>query len=125
MIMHVNWQKIKKLHADLISQGWKDEDPLLFIMILRNGSPKKSVVIFRELMSFFWSLTESKKFEIAAMVIQDKEGKILYRHQHLEGNEEIPLGGNVNVIKNWKSFTDEQKEIYLRILISQINAYDN
>lgn len=125
MIMHINWQKIKKLHADLIKDGWKDEDPLLFIMILKNGQPRKSVILFKDLLNFFWSLTESNKIEIAAMVIQDKEGKILYRHKQVDGNEEIPIGGNVNIVKNWTAFSDEQKETYLRILISQINSYDN
>lgn len=125
MIMHINWQKIKKLHADLIKDGWKDEDPLLFIMILKNGSPRKSVILFKDLLNFFWQLTELNKIEIAAMVIQDKEGKILYRHKQIDGNEEIPIGGNINIVKNWKTFSDEQKETYLRILISQINSYDN
>lgn len=124
MAIKLNWDRVKQLHAELSSDGWKDKDKLLFILIEKGGKPKKATVQFKDMYNFFWYLSDSQDARVLTFVVQDAEGKVLYRHRQIVGNEEIPNGGNTDIISHWAALTEDEKSTYLTMLVAQINAYE-
>jgi len=124
-VIKIDWEKLKSIHQHLVdSQIIEPDMDVIFAMVLSDGTVKRSAIKFKDFLSFFWSISEKPQFDIVALVAQDKEGRILYRHRQLRGNEEIPTGGNANVIIHWDALTPEEKETYIRLMVSQINAYE-
>lgn len=126
MSIRLDWEKLKKIHSDLTNDKvLKKETDLVFIMVLHDGSVRKSIVKFKDFLNFFWDLADNPNIYISALVVQDKEGRTLYRHKLLTaGMEEIPNGGNINVVLNWVALTAPEKETYLKLLIAQIQSYE-
>lgn len=123
-MIRLNWDRVKQLHLDLESDGWQENDQLLFVIIEKGGKPKKATVKFKELYRFCWDLTEDEEIHVLTFMIQDREGKVLYRHKLVVGNEEVPNGGNADVISHWAALTEDEKHTYVTMLVSQINAYE-
>lgn len=124
MSIRIDWEKLRNIHNDL-SESMNAEEEILFTLLMDDGSAKRASVKFKDFMNFFWSLSENSKFSICAIVVQDIDGRILYRHKQVtRGNEEVPIGGNENIILRWPTFTQEEKELLVRITIAQINGYE-
>lgn len=124
MAIRLNWERVKQLHTELTEDGWKDSDQLSIIMIEKGGKPKKGTVIFRDFYKFFWELTDDDTVKVLTFIIQNKDGKILYRHKQVVGNEEVPIGGSSDVISHWAALTDDEKSTYITLLVAQIDAYE-
>jgi len=124
MAIKLNWDRVKQLRTDLESEGWKDQDKLFFILIVKNSKPKKATITFSQLYQFCWDMMEDESIQIVTFIIQDLDGKVLYRHRQVNGNEEIPNGGNIDVILCWASLTQNEKNMYVAMLVAQINAYE-
>ena len=126
MSLNLDWDKLRIVHKDLEQRdGLSGETDIIFLLVLANGQGKKSVIKFKDFMKFLWSVEENKKLLVRTLVVQDKEGRVLYRHkQRTNGNEEIPDGGHASVIQHWGAYTDNEKDIYLRILMAQIQGYE-
>jgi len=126
MSLNLDWDRLRQVHKDLEEHGGLSaETDITFLFVLTNGQGKKSVVKFKDFMKFLWSVEENTNFMVRTLVVQDKEGRVLYRHkQRTNGGEEIPDGGHAGVILNWGAFTPDEKNIYLRILIAQIQGYE-
>lgn len=123
MGLKFNWQRVTDTHSQLRRNGTKAETPLIFVLVLQDGTTKRQQVLFRDFMDFFWSLSENNKLPAQTLFVQDAAGKIVYRHNQMtKGNEEVPTGGNPQIITNWNSFSAEERETYLKLLWSQINA---
>jgi len=124
MTNKLNWDRIKQLDADLKADGWEKDHKLLFIMIEKTGKAKKTIISFQDLHLFCWNLVDNDTLNVLTFVIQDMEGRVLYRHRQVVYNEEVPIGGNGDIIMQWTTLTDEEKETFMEILVSQINAYE-
>lgn len=124
MSLKLNWTRIKRLHTDLESSGFEDNDKLLFVLIEKKGKVRKAVIRFKELYRFCWDMIDSDNLKILTFFIQDIDGRIIYRHRQMIGNEEVSNCGHTDVISMWNAFTDEEKNTYLTLLIAQINAYE-
>ena len=126
MSINVDWDKLKAVEKHLSEVATlRPETEIIFVMIMNDGSPKKSVVKFKDFLNFFWALSENSRYCIVTLVVQDKEGRILYRHKQVTaGNEEIPVGGNAGVFSQWTTLPPEEKETYIRLMIAQINGYE-
>jgi hypothetical protein len=124
MAIKLNWDRVKQLNAELEADGWKKNDKLLFILIEKGGKPKKAVVQFKELYKFCWHLMDDESLKVLTFIVQDVEGRVLYRHRQVVGNEEVPNGGNVDIISHWSALTDDEKQTYITLLVAQINAYE-
>lgn len=126
MSINVDWERLRAVYQELVANnGLTPEADIIFMMTLKDGKAKKSMVKFKDFMSFFWAVSESKELDVLTLVAQDKEGRILYRYkQRTNGDEEVPDGGNVGVIQNWNALTPEEKETYLGMLLAQINGYE-
>lgn len=126
MAINVNWQKLRGVQKYLAeNHNLAPETEIVCIMILKNGSAKKSIIKFKEFFAVFWAISENKEYQVSTLVIQDDDGRILYRHRELtKGDEEIPDGGHSGVILYWNTLTQEEKDTYLQILVAQINAQE-
>lgn len=126
MSMKMDWDKLRKIHKNLQETSTlEDETTIIFVMIMSDQKAKKAVIKFKDFLNFLWSLSENTEYKVLALVVQDEEGRILYRHKSLTaGNEEIPTGGNSNVISHWNALTDEEKDTYLRLIESQVQAHE-
>ena len=126
MAIKINWQKLKEAHKYILERGdITDQTDLSFILIFHNGTAHKTIIKFNEFMNFFWKVSDNDHPRILALIVQDKEGRILYRHREFtNGNEEIPIGGHPDIILCWKNLSKQERESYLRLLISQIQAYE-
>jgi hypothetical protein len=126
MSIKLDWDKLRAIHKNLSElPTLHDETEIIFVMIMADKSAKKSIVKFKDFLSFLWSLSENPDYQILTLVVQDKEGRILYRHKTLTaGNEEIPVGGSGSVITHWGSLTQTEKDTYVRLLIAQIEGYE-
>lgn len=125
-MINIDWEELRSVYQDLVDKGnMTDDTEIVFVMVNDDGKAKKNIVKFKNFMSVFWSLSENKDYYVLTLVVQDKDGRILYRHkQRTSGNEEIPDGGNANVIQHWSALTPEEKETYMRLLIAQIEGYE-
>ena len=126
MSIKLNWEKLCAVHKTLIELPTiTDETKIIIIMMLSDHSPRKSVIKFKEFLSFLWHLSENPKHKVIALVAQDEEGRVLYRHKNVTaGNEEVPIGGNEDVVTHWNAFTQLEKDTYIRLLVSQIQVYN-
>lgn len=125
MSIKLDWERLRKIYTNLVDNGIDPEAELLFLLILNDGSVKKANVKFKGFMGFFWDMSENTTWHVIGISVQDKEGRVLYRHRQItSGNEEIPIGGNVNVLQHWVALTPEEKETYMRLLIAQIQGYE-
>lgn len=126
MSINVDWEKLRATYQDMVDHsGLTLEQEIIVLMILTDGKAKKSTIKLKDFMSFFWALSESQDLRIMTLVVQDKEGRILYRHkQRTSGDEEIPDGGHAGIIQNWGALTQQEKDTYLSILIAQIQGYE-
>lgn len=123
--MKVDWKRLTNIHNTLLQENrLQPETDITFILILNNSKPKKSIVKFKDFLKFLWQLSESKKLEVQNLIAQDPEGRVLYRFKRRNAcNEEIPDGGNNHIIQNWNNLNETQKSVYLKLLISQLQAY--
>jgi hypothetical protein len=126
MAINLDWEKLRGVQKYLLENSNLTPDTeITFIMILKSGSAKKSQIKFKDFLSLFWAISDNDDYVIANVVVQDQEGRILYRHRETtSGNEEIPDGGNAGVVTHWSTLTDAEKETHLNILIAQINGYE-
>jgi hypothetical protein len=125
MSMKVDWDKLRKVQEELSRlPSITDETEIVFVMIMADQSAKKAVVKFKDFLGFFWTISENAAYRVVTLVVQDKEGRILYRHRSLNAaGEEIPVGGNSQVLLQWNTLSREEKDTYLRLLEAQINGY--
>lgn len=126
MSINVDWEKLRATYQDLVdSSGLTPEQEIVILMVLTDGKSKKSTIKFKDFMNFFWAISESQDLRILTLVVQDKEGRIIYRHkQRTSGDEEVPDGGHAGVILNWGALTPQEKDTYLSILVAQIQGYE-
>lgn len=124
MAIKLNWDRVKQLHAELESDGCKEHDKLIFVLIENGGKTKKAVVQFGDMYKFFWYLMDDESCNVKTFVVHDGEGKTLYRHRQIAGNEEVPNGGNADVISHWAALTEDEKQTYITLLAAQIDAYE-
>lgn len=126
MSLKVNWEKLRWVQRELAEYGGLQEDTdITFLMLLADGKSKKNIVKFGDFLNFFWAISENTNLKILTLVVQDSDGRVLYRHkQYNKGNEEIPVGGNSNVVQHWAALTPKEKETYLNMLIAQIQGYE-
>lgn len=126
MSMKVNWKKLREAQKELAAiPTLADESEIIFVMILSNGAVKKHVVKFKDFLNFFWVLVDNPNYTVVTLVVQDKEGRILYRHRMLNnGGEEIPIGGNGDVVLNWNTLSENEKNTYIKLTEAQINGYE-
>jgi hypothetical protein len=124
MAIRLNWDRVKQLHAELTTDGFKNEDKLTATIIEKGGKPRKVAFQFKDMLAFFWSLIDNETFQVITFIVQDVDGKIIYRHKQMVGNEEVPNGGNSNVISHWPALTEDERQMYMNILISQIASYE-
>ena len=125
MAIKLNWEKVQRVHKELQAKGYTESTPLTFILFMSDGTPRKSEIVFGDFMKVFWMLSDAEDLRITSLLVQNKSGSVLYRHKKVNsGNEEIPNGGNTEVITAWPKLTAGQKSMYTRMMIAQINAYD-
>lgn len=126
MSIKLDWDKLRKVHKNLSELPTLNNDTnIIFVMIMADQKARKSLVKFKDFMNFMWSLSENPDYQVLTLVVQDEEGRVLYRHKTLTtGNEEVPTGGNVNVLAHWGALTQPEKDTYIRMLEAQIQAYE-
>ena len=126
MSINVDWDKLRAIEKHLSeATPLMPETEIIFVMIMGDGTPKKSIIKFKDFLNFFWSISENTNYNVITLVVQDKEGRILYRHKQMTaGNEEIPAGGNAGVFYQWATLTPEEKTTYVRLMVAQINGYE-
>ena len=125
MAIKLNWELLHKVHKELKDNGYKDNTKVIFTLFFINSTPRKVDVPFSEFLQVFWKLSDTDSSKITSLVVQNTDGAVLYRHKRLnKGNEEIPNGGNTDVILNWNGLKENEKSMYMNMLIASINAYD-
>lgn len=126
MSIRLNWKKLCAIHKDLSeSSVLTDETKVIFIMVMSNKKSQKSVIKFKDFMNFMWALSENQNGQVINLVAKDEEGRILYRYKTLTaGNEEIPIGGNDNVVVHWSALNQHEKDTYIKLLEAQINGHE-
>lgn len=126
MSIKLNWEKICAVYKDLSkSSVLTDNTKIIFIMVMDDRTSQKHQVKFKDFMSFLWATSENPNKRVVNFVVKDEEGRILYRYKTLtNGNEEIPIGGNENVVVHWSALNQLEKDTYIRLLVSQIEGYD-
>lgn len=126
MAIKLNWQKIYEVQSSLRDErSFNDDTPLVFVLVMKDDTQQKRTVKFKDFLKFFWFIYDSNRITVKSLVVQDKAGNVLYKHKHTSGGgEEIPQGGKPHLIENWSDLTDLQKETHLKILIAQIQNYE-
>jgi len=121
MTLRFNWKRLTEINRRLVEFDPKDE--LSFFIFLKDESIKNLMVHAQDFLPTLWKLGEQKKFKIVGLIVKDPTGQELFRYKKLtRGNEEIPEGGNGDVVLRWNTFSELEKDTYLKLLVSQINA---
>lgn len=125
MAIKLKWETLSNVRTELES-AWKlnPSSKVIFVLLLKDGSHHKKTVRFSEFLKFFWFIYDSTNFHVKGLIVQDTKGKVLYRHRQATGeHEEIPSGGNVYIFDRWTHLTENQKDVHLNILLSQIHDH--
>ena len=124
MAIRLNWERVRTVHGRLSAEGFQIDTPITFLIRMRDGQTRKSDIPFKNFLRFFWALTESTDSWVETLIVQDKGGRVLFRYNHRNSCErQLPQGGNPEIVTNWNSFSQQEKDTYLRLIIAQINAY--
>lgn len=126
MSIRLNWDELREKYEDITqSSNMHANSSIIFTMITADHKIRKSSVKLQNFMKFVWSLSENHDFEITTLLAQDEEGRVLYRYKQLNADlEQVPTGGNASVITHWNTMTPTQKEFYIRLIVSQIQSYE-
>lgn len=126
MTINIDWHKLIEVQKHLSeNNGLTPNTDIVFILILQNGKAQKSQIKFKDFLRIFWAISENTSYKINTLVVQDQEGRILYRHKDITtGKEELPTSSNSTVITNWNTLSRDIKDSYLEILISQIYVHE-
>jgi hypothetical protein len=117
--MKLNWRKLSSLHKNLVKdRGFGDNQDIKFILVTRDEKLVEKKIKFKSLLPFMWELDQSPKYK--NFLITDAVGNVLYKHRRINGDEEIPYGGNISVITEWNKYSQSKKDIFVEILASQI-----
>jgi hypothetical protein len=126
MMLNVNWPQLRKTYADLKeSHELKDEDQILFQCVSRDiksgqKTALKRQVQYKEFLQVFWDLCETH-LQILSITITTSNGNQIYQHRSRHP-EQMPIGGTPFIIANWNKWDDDQKELWLKIAMAQIEA---
>lgn len=127
MSMRVDWERLRKVQKNLSElPSLTDETNIVFIIITSDKKARRSLIKFKDFMNFLWAVSENKDYTVATLLVQDEEGRVLYRHKNLNAAfEEIPIGGNTGVVEHWNALSQSERDTYIRILESQIKGYEH
>jgi hypothetical protein len=125
MTLRLNWHSLIKLNKELDQRGFVDDTSIMVIVVLKDGTPRKSLIKFKQFLRFMWSLSEAKiAIGIKRVIIQDPSGNILYRQREAaDVQETLPDADGGLHITSWSVLTDEEKDILLEMTIAQITSY--
>jgi hypothetical protein len=102
-----------------------EDDQILFQCVSRNTKTGKKAelkkrVQYKSFLQVFWDLCETP-LQIISVIITNASGDKIYSHRNRHP-EQMPIGGTPFVITNWGKWNDEQKELWLKITMAQIEA---
>jgi len=125
MAIRLNWRRVQRAYKRIKQRGYSNNAPVVFTLLTSDGVPRRTEILFKDFLRFFWTLSESKELKVISILVENKAGIVLYRHKRVnKGNEEIPNGGNIKVVAHWNALTPNEQSMYTKMMISQINAYD-
>jgi hypothetical protein len=125
-MLNVNWPQLRKTYAELrIEHAIKDEDQIFFQCVSRNIKTGKQAgfkkqVPYSKFLQVFWDLCETS-LQIISVTITTANGDKLYQHKSRHP-EQMPTGGTPHVIENWNKLDDNQKTLWLKIMMAQIES---
>jgi hypothetical protein len=124
MSLRLNWVQIKEIYNKLIAEGADGNDELVCVVVGQNAGIKEVTIKVSDFLRFMWKISDMIHRKINSLIIKDSHGRIIYTHKNInKGNEEIPRGGNANVVSNWNALNPDEREVYLTLMIAQINGY--
>lgn len=124
MAFRLNWDNLTKLQEDLAKQGFEDDTAIIVVLVLNDGTPRKSPIRFKNFLRFMWSLSEAGDVPIKKLFIQDASGKVLYRQKQMNAAiEDLPEGEGGFHITAWNELTQREKDLFVELTIAQINAH--
>lgn len=125
MSLRVDWEQIRAIHSNLQKEGATDDTQFTFVLTAINGQSTTTIIPFSNFMKYFWVVCDANHPDVASLTVQDAAGKVIYDiRQSNNSNEQVPVGGHTDVIVNWNSLSPARKKLYLRLMESQINAYE-
>ena len=126
MSIRFDWEKLRAIHKDLSElPTLTNETKIVFTIVMSDYKQVKSTIKFKDFLVFLWALSDNPDRSVITLIAQDTEGRILYRHKtQTAGDEEIPVGGNENVVVHWNALPQSAKDTYIRLMVSQINGHE-
>jgi len=119
MSIRLSWKKIINLEKEL--NHLDPESKLTFYLVNKKKQQIKKTIPFRNFLTFFWSLYDTTNFDVRQLIITDQQGNTIYTYKRSSyAPEVIPTTGDPYIIENWEELNRNQKDAYLKILISQI-----
>jgi len=124
MTLKLNWNRLTDINTRLNEdKDFESTDQMNFIIILKDEKVINTSVDLKHFLVFMWKITERKGKEIIGLIVKDPCGIEVFRYKRVNrGNEEIPEGGNCDAVINWNSLSRLEKDVYIKLLISQING---
>jgi hypothetical protein len=127
MMLKINWSQIKCLKDHLARQGYKAESEVLVMALYNKVDPTRTKVKFDKLENYIFDLENDPKL-IGLFIFDVKNNKPLWSAKANDNEdlvEPLPTSGHSVIILDYKNMKQEQKDVWLEVMISSVQSYIN
>ena len=125
MAFKLNWESLTKLHKELIQRDFKEDTPLVVVIVHNNGKSQKTSIKLKDFLIFMWSISDTNIPQIDKLFVQGPSGKVLYHQkQGVRIQRRSPQeDSGMQQLAYWDALTQTEKDLLVKLTIAQINAY--
>lgn len=123
MLKNINWVTIKGEFERAKGQlNIADNTPIALNIVPKHGEAVTRRILFKDFLEAMWRIYDSHT-EITKVSATPKDGESFFQYDTLPDDravEQKPLHGNGAIILEFKNLTQNAKEVYINILLTQI-----
>ena len=121
----LSWNSISNTIDRLKTErSFGDSSVIICHILTKNQQTYKKVLKFKELSRFLWKLYDQQQSVMVQLILTDKYGSVLYKTKKgaYNSDDRISHDNNKLTIQRWNYMDKTERNIFLRILIAQINS---
>jgi hypothetical protein len=121
MLKNISWVAIKG-EFDRVKDELKitDDAPIALSITPKHGDSVTRRIRFGQFLEAMWRLYDSNREITKVSATQAKDGATFFAYDTPSGVDEKKPSGNNPIILEWKKLTNNAKDLYLNILLTQI-----
>lgn len=121
MLKTLNWHTIKEIHQRILNDYKLDpETAVSFHFTIDHGETFTRRFRFKQFLEAMWRLFDNYKIFTKIKVSRIDNGEVIYLYELNKVDENKPVGGNGDLILNFKNMTAGARNVHIDLLMHQI-----